>query len=140
MKSDAVYILDHTAIEALWGFRDGREIIEDIFQQSKNLHIEIYVTAIDLGKAYKKMVLEYNKKAAQKALEQLEDSPVKVVVINKKIAVEAMEIAMEYNLDYADAFACAMSVINEGTIVTANPSLVPVQEELELLWLDKTKK
>jgi len=135
VKADAVYILDHTALEAFWGLRDGRETVEDIFSRAKKQYLEIYVTAIDMGKAYREMTREQGKKSAREALQQIEEGPAKTVVINKKIAVEAMELAMNFGLDYPDAFPCAMSVITEGILVTAKQELTVVEDELELLLL-----
>ena len=135
VKADAVYILDDTAVEALWGLRDGQEVIEQIFQQAQKQHLEIYLTVIDLGKAYRRMVREKMKKATQEALEQLEESPVNIVVINKKIALEAMDLVMDYGLDDSEGFACAMAVITEGTLVTSNPAMESIKDELDVLWL-----
>ena len=135
MKADAVYILDYTALEALWGLRVGQKTVEHIFQQAQKQHLEIYLTVIDLGKAYRRMVREKTKQATHEALEKLEESPVNTVVINKKIALEAMDAVMDYGLDESEGFACAMAVITEGTLVTSNPAMDSLKDDLEVLWL-----
>ncbi len=135
MKADAVHILDHTALEALWGLRPGGETVQEILGRAGNHHVEIYVTSIDLGKAYRALLQEQDKKTARITLEKLEEGPVNTVVINKKIALEAMDLALAYRLEYDEAFACAVGVITAGTLVSANPALEAVQDELDLLRL-----
>lgn|GEM_PF-2224657 len=141
MKADAVYILDHTALEALWGFRAGGETLQEILERAGNHHVEMYVTSIDLGKAYRTLLQAQDKKTARVTLEKLEEGPINTVVINKKIALEAMDLALVYRLEYDEAFACALGVITAGTLVSANPALEVVQDELDLLRLpDNPKK
>ncbi len=136
MKADAVYILDDTALEALWGLREGRETVEEILEQARHRNLEIYVTAVDLGRAYRAIRQVQDKKAARRALEQLEEGPINTVVVNKKIALEAIEVAAEHRLEYCSAFASALGMITAGTLVSANRELPDsLRDELDVLML-----
>jgi len=137
VKPEEVYILDSSALLVYADGMPGKEVVEEVLQKGSRGggSVEIYMTVADWGRAYYSRARQKGEDAARELLQELEKLPLNIVVINRKVAMEAAAIMKDYPLDYADSFACAMASITDGKLVTANGALKAVEDILELVWL-----
>lgn len=136
MPREEIYVLDSTVLKVFLNNGPGKEELDNVFRKkAQKKGIEILVTVLDLGKVYQESARLKGYREAKAELEKIEALPVNALVINKQIALEAAELALEHGLEYTEAVACALAFITGGTLVTANPSLKKAEGAVRLLHL-----
>lgn len=136
MKPEEVFILDSSAVLALFRGGEPGQKVEVILQKGGRHGVELYLSAVDWGKCYSILLLQQeNPRQIKEFLEKVESSALNIVAVNKKISAEAALLAEEYRVPYEKAFAPALGTITDGKVVTADPELQAVEEAVDLLWL-----
>ncbi len=130
-------MLDLTAALAYLKDEPGGAQVQELLRERKEKHgTEVHLTAVDYGRAYSSCASEKSREVRDELLKKLQELPVNIVVVNKKISVEAARLHAEHRQSFpafSDALPCAVALIADGKVVTASPSSFPgLEEELEL--------
>lgn len=135
MKPEEVFILDSSALLALFRGGEPGQKVELILQKGGRHGVELYLSAVDWGKCYSALLQQENPRQVKEFLEKVENSALSIVAVNKKISAEAALLAEEYRVPYEKAFAPSLGTITDGKVVTADPELQAVEEAVDVLWL-----
>lgn len=134
MKEEQVYVLDCSAVLAYLNNEPEGARVEDLLRERKEKHgTEVHLMTVDYGRVYSICLTEEKREERDYLLKKLEDLPVNLVVINKKIAVEAARLFAEYPMSFpvfSDALCCALALISDGRVVTASASSFRGTEEV----------
>ena len=135
MKPEEVFILDSSALLALFRGGEPGQKVELILQKGGRHGVELYLSAVDWGKCYSALLQQEKPRQVKEFLEKVENSALSIVAVNKKISAEAALLVEEYRVPYEKAFAPALGVITDGIVVTADPVLHGVEEAVDIFWL-----
>lgn len=136
MKNDLpVYILDSYALLAFLGGETGAKVVEDIFNQANRKEVQLYLSLINLGEILYITERAHDLTSAQSALALIDQLPLKVLSINKRLVLSAAHIKANFPLSYADAFVIASALSYQGSILTGDPEFQTVADLVKIHWI-----
>src|SRR5256885_5499183 len=79
---------------------------------------------------------------ADRAVEVIENLPVRIISIHKSEAIAAARLKAVYPMSLADAFAAALGKANHASVVTGDPEFetLEMNKEVRILWLPAKRK
>jgi len=113
-------VFDSFAFIAMFRNEPGNEFVKDLLVKMTNDEVEGYITTINIGEIYYMICRKSNAKAADLAMEALDQFPLHIAVADLKLTMEAAAIKAKYSLSYADAFAAALTINKKATLITGD--------------------
>jgi predicted nucleic acid-binding protein len=129
------YVLDSFAILALLGKEVGSDEVSDLLQQTQAARVQTLMTWVNIGEVAYIVERRWGKGRLYQVLGRLEATGIEVVVVERELALTAASIKAEHPLAYADAFAAALAVTREATLVTGDPEFKILEPRLSIQWL-----
>jgi len=130
------YILDSYAVLAYLNDEPGAQVIQDILQLAKQEQVVVYMSWINLGEVYYRLQRLYDRQLARKSIEIIKSWPVNFLEIDEQTTLLAGDIKARFRLAYADAFAAATAIKNQGILLTGDPEFKQLENEVfKIKWL-----
>ena len=121
-KSKKNFILDAWAILALiQGEEPAAKKVFQATRRSERQEIALHMSWINLGEVFYIVGRQKGEKEAGNTLEEVLLLPIHFHEANKNRILAAAGYKMKFHVSYADAFAIALSVSLNGTILTGDP-------------------
>lgn len=98
----------------------GAARVEQIINLSRMGKCRLIISAVNWGEVSYILTRKFGKDEASGILRSLRALPVSVAPVFATEAEQAGEFKRQYNVPYADAFAGALAVTVEGTLVTTD--------------------
>ncbi len=128
-------LFDSHAILKFYQDEDGADKVENLLISSREGGLKSYISEINLGEIYYKIIRRLGLASAKNHLEQFSELPVRVIPPSSDIILSASEIKAEYAISYADCFAVATALSVEASIVTGDPEFKKVEHLVEIVWI-----
>jgi ribonuclease VapC len=128
-------LFDSHAILKFYQDEDGADKVEKLLISSREGGLKSYISEINLGEVYYKIIRRLGLASARNHLEQFSELPVQVIPPSSDIILSASEIKAEYAISYADCFAVATALSVEASIVTGDPEFKKVEHLVEIVWI-----
>jgi len=137
-KSEKV-VLDSYALLAYFQDEPGANQVEDLLKRAWRGEVRLLLTVVNLGEVAYVTERTLGLQKAQEALAKIEELPIQVVDVDKRIALEAAHLKARYAIAYADCFALALARIEGASLVTGDPEFECVRPEdgVPLIWMKK---
>ena len=129
------YVLDSFAILALLGKEVGSDEVSDLLQQTQAGKAQTVMTWVNMGEVAYIVERRWGKGRLYQVLGRAEATGVEVVAVERELALTAASIKAEHPLAYADAFAAALAMTVEATLVTGDPEFKILEPSLSIQWL-----
>ncbi len=131
------YVLDSFALIAYFEGEKGQELIVDLFRRAAKGSCELYVSVVNLGEIAYIVERERGLPKAQETLARIDELPVSVCDIDRRLALTAAHIKAEHPIAYADCFAAALAQDKDAALVTGDLEFknAGVDAEVSLVWL-----
>ena len=129
------YVLDSFAILALLGKEVGSHEVSDLLQRTQAGKVQTLMTWVNMGEVAYIIERRWGKGRLYQVLGRVEATGVEVVAVERELALTAASIKAEHPLAYADAFAAALAVTREATLVTGDPEFKILEPSLSIQWL-----
>jgi uncharacterized protein len=127
------FALDAWAILVLLlGEEPAAARVREIIQTAQTLSTELYISMINLGEVYYRIMKIQNQDAAEETLEQILQLPLQAIPASDEFVLAAARLKGRYALSYADAFAVALAQKYEARLVTGDPELYALQDILSI--------
>ena len=126
---------------ALIGFLENEKFssrIEELLKLARNGKIRIYLHAIHLGEVYYIIIRERGQDLADLAYARIKAFPlIYIDRIDEQLLRTASQLKAYYPISYADAFAAAMAINFNSSLLTGDPEfkIVEKQEAISIEWL-----
>ncbi|NNL76484.1 MAG: PIN domain-containing protein [Desulfobacterales bacterium] len=126
---------------ALIGFLENEKFsfrIESLLKQARNGECRIYLHAIHLGEVYYIILREQGQDLADLAYARIKAFPLTYIdTIDELLLRTAAKLKANYPISYADAFAAAMAVIHNSSLLTGDPEfkILEKKEAITIEWL-----
>lgn len=130
-----IYVLDSFALLALLGKEEGSDVVADLLQQTQADKIQIRMTWVTVGEVAYIVERRWGTGQVYQVLGTLEATKVDIVPVGRGLALAAAHIKAEHPLAYADAFAAALAMAEEATLVTGDPEFKPLETSLSIQWI-----
>jgi len=112
--------------------------VKEILEGAEQKKVEIFLSVINLGEVYYRVGKTKGEKEAEETLEEIRNLPIQILSVDLKRVLEAGKFKMRYPISYADAFAAAASYATEATLLTGDPELFLLQNEIDIEKLTRT--
>lgn len=129
------YLLDTSAILALWGDEPGADHVESILRESEADEAEVCVSFMTYMEAYYRIWRIEGEESAKRIYGELLSLPVSRVNVSDSILLRAGAIKANYRLSVADAWIIASAVEMEATLVHKDPEFEQVHDIVSLIFL-----
>jgi predicted nucleic acid-binding protein len=133
------YVLDACALIAYFAKENGAENVKNILQNAiDNENITIFMNKTNLLEVYYKVIKVYDTNKANEMLELVKKLPIKIISkLRDNVFRKAGYLKANYKMSLADAIAVAETIINNGSLVTADHHEIgPIEkdEKIHVTW------
>ena len=133
-----LFILDACALLAVLAMEKGAENIRDLFQKTVDRQAILMMNKVNFLEVYYKIYRAYGKTEADNLLKTMEQMPITIKdTLTNEVFKEAGKLKSKYKLSLADSIAIAESIINKGSLVTADHhEIEPIEivEKINVTW------
>ncbi|MTI84217.1 MAG: type II toxin-antitoxin system VapC family toxin [Firmicutes bacterium] len=130
------YVLDSYAVLAYLNDEPGAQILQNILKLAQQKQVVVYMSWVNLGEVYYRLQRLYGRQLARKSIEIIKSWPVSFLVVDEHNTLLAGDIKARFRLAYADAFAAAATIKNQGILLTGDPEFKQLQDEvIKIKWL-----
>ena len=133
-----VYVLDSFALLAFFQDEPGGRRVKAIFGQALKKRAEILSTVVNYGEVVYITEREQGLRVAQKLIAVIDQLPLGLVDVDRRLALAAAHLKAQHALSYADAFAVALAQDRQATVLTADPEFRAVEALVAIEWLPTT--
>lgn len=134
------YALDAWAIMALIEKEEpaASEVRSLIKQVESERQVNLSISVVNIGEVYYTVFRRKGETSAEQVLLLLRRLPVTWVSADDERVLKAAGLKAQYRISYADAFAVALALELDATLVTGDPELLNLATLLKLQSLVRT--
>jgi predicted nucleic acid-binding protein len=130
------FVLDSYAILALLGGETSGEVVADLLRQAGEEKIPLLMTWINVGEVAYIVERRWGKSRMYETVATLEETEIEIVPVGRELALAAASVKAGQALAYADAFAAALALTRNATLVTGDPEFRALEPQLTVRWLE----
>jgi predicted nucleic acid-binding protein len=138
VKTDrGVYVLDSFALLAYVRGEAGAEWMKSLLTQAQRGDADLYLTIVNFGEAIYITERSRGLLAAQGLIAAVDQLPITVVEVDRRLTFSAAHLKAHYPISYADAFAVALAQQLGAVVLTGDPEFHPIEELVAVDWLPR---
>ncbi len=133
------YVFDSYALLARYWEEPPLTQVEELIADRDN---ERWMAAINLGEVFYKIAHQLDVFAAQNAIDEILDLPVRIIDADLELTLAAAKLKAVYPMSYADCFAAALAQQLDATVVTGDPEFERLERDgiIAIEWLAPKRK
>ena len=135
MADRPAYVLDSFALLAYLQDEPVASRIEKLLENAGKEKCRLFLSIINVGELLYITERRGGIVKAQDALALIRQLPITVVPADEQVVFAAAHIKANYSLSYADAFAAAVALQENATILTGDPEFQNVVDLVTVEWL-----
>lgn len=129
------YVLDSYALLAYLQDEHGAAKVEALLNLAKKRRAILWISVVNLAEALYIVERERGFAKVQQTIAVIDDLPLKVVDVDRSLALSAAHVKARHPLAFADAFAVALAKEKRASVVTGDPEFKTVAKEIPIEWL-----
>jgi predicted nucleic acid-binding protein len=124
---------------AYFGKENGAEAVKKILKNAiDDENTKVLINKINLLEVYYDVIKAYDKQEADKMLEIVKKMPIGIIAeLRDEVFRKAGQLKVKYKISIADSIAIAETVINKGSLITADHheiETVEMAEKINVTW------
>jgi ribonuclease VapC len=127
--------LDTHAVAAFFYNEPGADVVEQILLKTRKNKTTLIMSAVNYGELFYAVLKKSGNTAALKARDMIDAIPVKIIDVNRDIALLAGSYKAANKMSFADCFCAATARIYGASIVTGDREFKEVEEEIRIIWI-----
>jgi predicted nucleic acid-binding protein len=135
IKSEKKYLLDTSALLALWNEEKGADAVEKLLQEAARKHRTVLVSFMTYMESYYRLWKNRNEETARDFYHQLKTLPVVRIDPDEALLLKAAELKATKSLSLADSWIIATGIIHQAVIVHKDPEFEQVRDLTPLMPL-----
>jgi ribonuclease VapC len=131
------YVVDSYALIAYLEGEPGQEQVKALLRKALKNQCRLFMSTINLGEVLYIVERERGLPSAQKALARIDELPIDIVDANRHLTLAAAHVKAQHSIAYADCFAYVLAQLQDAALVTGDPELHQLGNNLPrgLVWL-----
>jgi predicted nucleic acid-binding protein len=133
-----LFILDACALIAVLAMEKGADNIRKLFQKKIDRQIVLMMNRFNFFEVYYKIYRAYGKEKADNLFDTIAQMPIVMKDnLTDEVFKESGRLKAKYKISIADSIAIAESIINKGSLVTADHHEIgPIEmvEKINVTW------
>lgn len=135
------FVLDSWALIALLNKEQpASDQVEEYLQQAADGDAFLALSIINLGEIYYIVGRSRGNDAADALLGQIKRLPLQIIRADEQRVLAAARLKMAHTIAYADAFAAATAIELDATLLTGDPELFNLADQVKVQQLHRDKK
>ncbi len=130
------YVLDSYALLALLNAEPGAAFVERLLRQAEAGEVELWLSVINLGELAYVVERRWGTEKLRAILAYIEELAVHLVVADLPRAQAAAHLKAQNPISYADAFAAALALEMQATLVTGDSEFAVLGDQIAIAWLE----
>ena len=135
IKSEKKYLLDTSALLALWNEEEGADTVEKLLQGAARKRQTVLGSFMTHMEAYYRLWKSQGEETAREFYHQLKILPLVRIDLDEAILLMAAEIKATKSLSVADSWIIATGLVHQAAIVHKDPEFEQVKDLIPLLTL-----
>lgn len=132
------FILDSWALIALFNNEQPAfQQVENLLRQAADGHAFLALSIINLGEIYYIIGRKGGGNVADRFLSHIKQLPIQIIAADEQRVLAAASLKMAHPISYADAFAVAAAIELDATLLTGDPELFKLPDQVEVQYLHR---
>lgn len=127
------YVLDACALLRFAQAEPGSEVVRDLLYSAQRGEAELLLHQINLGEVIYRIGKSHGWPVAQRKRDEIGLLPLRVVPFDDRLFWQAVELKASFAISYADAFAAALAIAHDATLVSTDPEFDALGERIRRL-------
>jgi ribonuclease VapC len=128
-------VLDSFAILALLNDEPGASRVEELLRQSQDDDVYLAMSLINLGEVAYIVERLHGTAGVRSVLAFLDEVPLELYPADHGRVLSAAHIKAEHPLAFADAFAGALALELDATLLTGDPEFQTLDDKVAIEWV-----
>ncbi len=128
-------VLDSFALIAFLARERGFEKVRGLLHDAETSGQPLLMNEVNIGEVYYLTAKERSLDKAEEFLHRLETLPIRALPNTFAQVLAAARLKAQFPVSYADAFAVATAIREQGRLVTGDPELRSVAHLVEIHWI-----
>lgn len=116
------------------GERNSEDKIRSLIGQSTIVEMRLLVNIINLGEVFYILGRRKGEQEAKETIDEIKENRLEIISVSNSLVFKAASIKMNHLIAYADAFAIATAMTQEGSLLTGDPELKDVRD-IPIIWI-----
>lgn len=129
------YVLDTNALLTLIESKPSTPQVNALIKDALRGHCRVLMSSVNYGEVYGLLLRRKGMGHAMHTMTAIGPLPIQLQEANTQRCFRAAEIKTTYKLYYADAFAAALALEHEATLVTGDADFRKLGHGFPVLWL-----
>jgi len=134
-KVKSVHVLDACALLRLAQAEPGMEKVRDYLYASKRGECSLLMHKINLGEVIYMIGKGHGWQTAERKRGEISLLPIEIVPFEEPVFWRAVQLKAENAISYADAFAAALALDRQASLLTADPEFEILRDVLSLITI-----
>ena len=131
------YVLDSFAIISQLQAEAGADKVDQVLQQGRDEHAEVFLSVVNFGEALYIIERDHGLNAANQASAAINEWPVRLVDVDRVLAVSAAHFKARFAISFADGFALALAQSLGACVLTGDPEFRQTERIVPVEWLPR---
>ena len=140
LMAEARYLLDTSALFALFQEEPGAHEVEGILRESRAGKAKTLVSFVSFVEVFYRLIQTVGVERAQETYANMKMLPIEKVGSEEPLELEAGELKAKYRLSLADAFIAATARLHHAKLVHKDPELEALATAVSLMPLPYKQK
>jgi len=134
-KNPADYLLDTSALLALWNNEAGADAVEKVLREGSAGKVTVYLSFMSLMEIRYRLLKSRGKEAADEIYQAVRMLPCRRVDVDEELILLASDIKGGNSLSVADSFILATAIQQNCTLLHKDPEFESLRDKVSLLTL-----
>jgi len=133
-QKNSIYVLDSSSLLCLFKGEKEANFIEKILEKSKNKKVNLYMPSIQYGEILYITQREFGIEKKNEIQDILDNLPIKIFEIDKKLSIEAAKFKAQGGISYPDCFVIAIAIKLNAKIITKDKEFKKFEKQVSIQW------
>lgn len=129
------YVLDSYALLAYLYGEASSSAVRGLLRRADSGEVAIFMSVANYGEALYRTERRWGEPLTRNIATLVQGLPLELVAADREAASGAAHAKANHRMSYADAFAVALALSLDATILTGDPEFHAVEKEVRIEWL-----
>ena len=128
-------IFDSSALLSYFLGEEGAPTVQKLLKTAVHADTPLLLSPVNLGEIYYIVSRRGDREEAQNVLKMLEELFFEMPPVDAETSILAAQLKVGHGLGYADSFAAALALRQNGDLVTCDKEFKAIEKELTIHWI-----
>jgi predicted nucleic acid-binding protein len=128
-------VLDANAVLALLQNERGSIAVDRLIRRARRAQCRLMISPVSLGEVFYTVYASRGRPDAMRVIAAVEQLPIEMSVVRRRMAIQAAEVKATRGLGYADSYVAALAMSEGGRVVTGDPDFQRAEDLVRIKWI-----